>query len=167
MSISYNGIIGYGSGKVTLPSVDTWQNSMNILKDPPRSIQTRQYNNHIAMTSEITQMIQDSGDRVNEAIMVYPRGVNPMTDVSYDNYGNNGGQRKGNRASAGLVDGSSNSGKQAYLPYRIMQGGAFRPPTRDQRELLPLSRLPRVWTSSYTQPGFADFTKKLLTPCVN
>jgi hypothetical protein len=167
MSISYSGIIGHGSGKATLPSVDSWGNNMNILKDPPKSIQTRQYNNHILMTSEITQMIQDSGDRVNEAIMVYPRGVNPMVDVSYDNYGNNGGQRRGNKSAVGLVDNSSNSGKQSYLPYRIMQGGAFRPPARDQRELLPLSRLPRAWTSSYTQPGFADFSKKLQTPSPN
>jgi len=167
MSISYSGIIGYGSGKATLPSVDTWGTSMNILKDPPKSIHTRQNNNHILLTSEITQMIQDSGDRVNEAILVYPRGVNPMVDVSYDNYGNNGGQRRANITSAGLVDGSSNSGKQSYLPYRIMQGGAFRPPTRDQRELLPLSRLPRTSTSSYTQPGFADFSKKLQTPSDN
>jgi hypothetical protein len=109
-------------------------------------------------------MVQDSGDRVNEVIKVYPRGINPMVDVSYDNYGNNGGQRRGNKSSVGLVDGANNSGKQAYLPYRIMNGGAFRPPTRDQRELLPLSRLPRLWTSSYTQPGFADFSKKLLVP---
>jgi hypothetical protein len=167
MSISYSGIVGYGSGKATLPSVETWENSMNVLKDPPKSIQTKQYNNHILLTSEITQMIQDSGDRANEAILVYPRGVNPFVDVSYDNYGNNGGQRRGNKSAAGLVDGSTNSGKQSYLPYRIMQGGAFRPPARDQRELLPLSRLPRVWTSSFTQPGFADFTKKLQTPIDN
>jgi hypothetical protein len=164
MSISYSGIVGYGSGKATLPSVETWGNNMAILRNPPSSIQTKQYNNHILLTSEITQMIDDSGDRFNEAIMVYPRGVNSMVDVSYDNYGNNGGQRRGNKAAAGLVDGSSNSGKQAFLPYRIMQGGAFRPPARDQRELLPLSRLPRVWTSSYTQPGFADFSKKLQCP---
>jgi len=167
MSISYSGIIGHGSGKATLPSVDSWGNNMNILRDPPKSVQTRQYNNHILMTSEITQMIQDSGDRVNEAIIVYPRGVNQMVDVSYDNYVNKGGQRRGNKNSVGLVDNSTNSGKQSYLPYRIMQGGAFRPPTRDQRELLPLSRLPRAWTSSYTQPGFADFTKKLQTPSPN
>ena len=167
MSISYSSIVGHGSGKATLPSVDTWQNSMNILRDPPKSIQTKQRNDSILLTSEITQMIQDSGDRVNEAILVYPRGVNPMVDISYDNYGNNGGQRRGNKNAAGLVDGSTNSGKQSYLPYRIMQGGAFRPPARDQRELLPLSRLPRVWTSSYTQPGFADFTKKLRCPSEN
>ena len=93
MSISYSGIIGNGSGKVTLPSVDSWGTNMNILRDPPKSIQTRQHNNHILMTSEITQMIQDSGDRMNEAIQVYARGVNPMVDVSYDNYGNNRGRR--------------------------------------------------------------------------
>jgi len=162
--LSYSGIIGHGSGKTTLPSVDSWGTNMNILRDPPRSLQTKQTNPHISQTMEIVQMIQDSGDRSMENILVYPRGVNPMVDVSYDNYGNNGGQRRGNRASAGLVDGESNSGKQSFLPYRIMQGGAFRPPAYDQRELLPLSRLPRVWTSSYTKPGFADFTRKLMCP---
>ena len=28
---------------------------------------------------------------------------------------------------------------------------------------MPLSRMPRVWTSSFTQPGFADFSKKMKT----
>ena len=39
MSISYSGLSNYG--KATLPSVDTWGTNMNILKDPPKSIQTR------------------------------------------------------------------------------------------------------------------------------
>jgi hypothetical protein len=166
MSISYHGIIGFGSGKATLPSVESWGGNMNILRDPPASKFTRKIDK-VGATSEITQMIQDSGDRACEAINVYARGVNPMVAVDYGNYGNNGGQRRGNRSSAGMVDGSSNSGKQSYLPYRIMNHGAFRPPVRDQRENLPLSRLPRVWTSTFTQPGFTDFSKKAMMPSID
>lgn len=160
MSISYSGVVGFGSGKVTLPSVETWGANMNILRDPPKAIYTRKIDK-VGQTSEITQMIDYSGDRVCEAILPYARGVNPMVGVSYDNYGNNGGQKSGGVARMGL-DNSGSSGKNAYLPYRIMNGGAFRPPVKDQRDLLPLSRLPRVWTSSFTQPGFADFSKKAI-----
>jgi hypothetical protein len=32
-----------------------------------------------------------------------------------------------------------------------------------QEDLLPLSRLPRPWTSAYSQPGFADFSRKMRT----
>ena len=42
-----------------------------------------------------------------------------------------------------------------------MKDGAFRPPTRTQDQLLPLSRLPRVNTESFTQPGFVDYSKRL------
>lgn len=164
MSISYHGVIGHKS-RVTLPSVDTWGNNMNLLRDPPRSIQTRKIDK-VGETSEITQMIQESGDRACEAIMTYARGVNPMVSVSYNNYGNNGGQTIRSSIVGGATpsDGAARGSGQAYLPYRIMNGGAFRPPVRDQRDLLPLSRLPRVWTSSYTQPGFADFSKKAMCP---
>ena len=150
MSISYHGIVGYG--KATLPSVETWSTNMNILRDPPKSITTRKIDK-VGETSEITQMIQESGDRACEAIQVYARGVNPMVSVSYDNFGNNGGQK---------VYGHSGGSKQSFLPYRVMRDGAFRPPIKDQRELLPLSRLPRIWTSSFSQPGFTDFSKKVM-----
>ena len=150
MSISYHGVVGYG--KATLPSVETWSTNMNILRDPPKSITTRKIDK-VGETSEITQMIQESGDRACEAIQVYARGVNPMVSVSYDNFGNNGGQK---------VYGHPGGGKQSFLPYRVMRDGAFRPPIKDQREILPLSRLPRIWTSSFSQPGFADFSKKVL-----
>lgn len=160
MSISYSSIVGFGSGKATLPSVETWGSNMNILRDPPKSIYTRKIDK-VGETSEITQMIDDASDRACEAILVYARGVNPMVAVSYDNYGNNGGQKSGNVNQVGLnVNGGS--AKQSYLPYRIMDRGAFRPPVKDQRDILPLSRLPRVWTSSFSQPGFADFSKKAI-----
>lgn len=153
MSISYHGVVGHTS-KMTLPSVESWGDNMNILRDPPRSIQTRK-KDKVGETSEITQMIQESGNRACEAINVYARGVNPMVSVSYDNNGTNGGQRVNNKQV-----GNTNSGRQSFLPYRIMDKGAFRPPIRSQTDLFPLSRLPRVWTSSFTQPGFADFSKK-------
>ena len=60
MSISYHGIVGYG--KSTLPSVESWSTNMNILRDPPKSITTRKIDK-VGETSEITQMIQESGDR--------------------------------------------------------------------------------------------------------
>lgn len=150
MAISYSGVVGHTS-KVTLPSVSSWGTNMNILRDPPKSIQTRKIDK-VGQTSDITQMIQESGDRACENISTYARGVNPMVSVSYDNYGNNGGQRTLGNAT------------QAFLPYRIMNGGAFRPPARDQRELLPLSRQPRLATTCFSQPGFADFSKKAACP---
>lgn len=148
--ISYSGVVGHTS-KVTLPSVSSWGTNMNILRDPPKGIQTRKIDK-VGETSSITQMIQESGDRACEAIMTYARGVNPMVSVSYDNYGNSGGIS------------ALHTKKQAFLPYRIMDKGAFRPPARDQRELLPLSRLPRLATSCFSQPGFADFSKKAMCP---
>ena len=148
--LSYSGLINYGA--TTLPSVDSWGTNMNILRDPSRSITTRKIDK-VGETSSITEMIDDSGNRACEAIQVYSRGLNPSVSVSYSNYGNNGGQRSG-----GITVGGQT---QAVLPYTIANDGAFRPPVRRQEDLLPLSRMPRIWTSSFTQPGFADFSKKM------
>jgi hypothetical protein len=116
----------------------------------------------VSDTSSITQMIEESGDRACEAISVYARGVNPFVSVSYGNHGNNGGQRVNGFSSGG------NAGQQASLPYKIgggvLGGASFRPPIVPPQNLLPLSRLPRTNTSQFTQPGFADFTKKMLCP---
>jgi len=154
MSISYSGLVNHG--KLTLPSVDTWGTNMNILRDPPASITTRRVNK-VGDTSSITSMIDDSGNRACEAIQVYARGVNPFVSVDYGNQGNNGGQLSGG-ITAGVYP-----GRAAKLPYPIMRDGAFRPPVLLQGDLLPLSRLPRAWTSSFTQPGFADFSRKMRT----
>lgn len=154
--ISYKGVIGH-KAQMTLPSVETWSSNMNILRDPPKSIHTRKIDK-VGETSEITQMVQESGDRMTEAVSVYARGVNPMVGVSYSNYGNNGGQRTGTSGQ------QVNGGTQAFLPYRIMRDGAFRPPAWSARNLTPLSRMPRVWTSSFTQPGFTDYSKKAMCP---
>jgi hypothetical protein len=42
---------------------------------------------------------------------------------------------------------------QASLPYKVNRDGAFRPPILSPRELLPLSRLPRVNTHQQANPG--------------
>ena len=159
--LSYSGLVSYGA--TTLPSVESWGTNMNILRDPPKSIMTRRIDK-VGETSSITEMIDASGDRAAEAIMVYPRGVNTMVSVSYSNYGNNGGGGQ-----AGSLTGLSQSftslpgsNSQSFLPYRVMNGQSFRPPIQSPQDLMPLSRQPRVWTSQFTTPGFVDFSKKLI-----
>ena len=151
--VSYSGIRGFGSGKVTLPSSDKWGQNMDILKDPPKGIFTRRINK-ISDTSSLANTIDESGDRVCEMINVYARGVNPMVSVSYSNNG---------RVGSGNISNST----QAFLPYRIMDRGSFVPPIKTQEHLLPLSRLPRLFTSVNTQPGFSDYSKKLECPNTN
>jgi hypothetical protein len=139
--------------KVSLPSVESWGTNMNIMKDPPKSIHTRRIDK-VGENSDITKMVgEDSGDRACEAIRVYPRGINPAVGVSMDNYGMNGGQ---NPLSSAL----SVYGGQSYYPHRIMRDGVFRPPVLSQRELLPLSRLPRTQFSAVTNPSFISYAKR-------
>ena len=151
MSISYSALTNYG--KATLPSVDSWGTNLTILKDPPKSIHTRKINK-VGENNDITQMIEDSGNRTCEAITHYARGVNPMLSVSYSNYGNNGGQRSG-----GI---QINGGRNAKLPYNVMEGGVFRPPVQRPVDLLPLSRLPRNITKVNSNIEFIDYTKKAI-----
>ena len=150
--LSYSGLVNHG--KVNLPSVESWGTNMNILKDPPKSITTRR-KIKVGETSSITQMIEESDGRSSEAIQVYARGVNPFVSVSYDNVGNNGGRTYG-----GIIEGG---GRSAKLPHRIMQDGAFRPPILLQKDLLPLSRLPRTVSNAFSNAGFTDFSRKLRT----
>lgn len=146
MAFSYSALNNYG--KATLPSAEAWNTNMNILKDPPKSIHTRRIDK-VGENSQITQQIEDSGDRVAESIQEFARGVNPSVSVSYSN---NGMSSNGSLTSGGQTS--------AYLPYRIMRDGEFRPPVLPQEYLTPLSRQPRVWTSSYANPGFADYSRK-------
>lgn len=150
---------------ITLPSVEGGLGSLNILRDPPKSIQTR-YISKVSDTSKITEWIDGSGDRICEVIKPYARGVNPMVSVSYSNYGTNGGQM---RDKSGLVGIEQNpisiSNGQSYLPYRVNREGAFRPPIIPPEELLPLSRLPRITTQYQTNPGSKRVTFNKLTKC--
>ena len=140
--LSYSSLTN--SGKVTLPSVDSWGTNMNIIRDPPKSIMTRR-RDKVGENNDMLQMI-DNSDRSNEAIMRFSRGVNPSVSVSYSN---NGGslQNFGNQ--------------QARLPYSINKDGDFRPPVQAPQDLLPLSRMPRNITSAVSNPNMPHFGKEL------
>lgn len=148
MAFSYSGLTNYG--KSSLPSIESWNTNNNILRDPPRSITTRRIDK-VTDNSFFTQEIQDSSDRIAEMIMAYPRGVNPMVGVSYDN--SNGGIGRGQ---ALLY-----RGQQAKLPYRVMADGAFRPPILAPVDLLPLSRMPRNTTCVNPTIFKPDYSKKI------
>lgn len=146
----------------TLPSVESGFGTLNILRDPPKSVYTK-YNPKVGDTSQITEWVGDSGDRICESIKVYARGVNPMVSVDYGNNGSNGGQVRYRGGAMGIGQNPISSG-QSFLPYRVMREGAFRPPIIPPEELLPLSRLPRLPTTHQTNPGsersiFNDMTK--------
>ena len=140
--LSYSSLTN--SGKVTLPSVDSWGTNMNIIRDPSKSIMTRR-RDKVGENNDMLQMI-DNSDRSNEAIMRFSRGVNPSVSVSYSN---NGGslQNFGNQ--------------QARLPYSINKDGDFRPPVQAPQDLLPLSRMPRNITSAVSNPNMPHFGKEL------
>ena len=150
--ISYSGITNYG--KCTLPSVESWNTNMNILRDPPKSVTTRRIDK-VGETNSLNELADESGDRICEGISLYARGVNPCVSVDYSNNGNNGGQKSG-----GFFGNKIGVG-QSFLPYRIMKDGAFRPPILSPFDLLPLSRMPRVNTKAFSNPGFTDFSKTL------
>lgn len=141
--LSYSGLVNYG--KSTLPSVEAWNTNTNIVRDPPRAIMTRRIDK-VGDTSQIAATLADSDDRFCEAINYYARGINPMVTVSYGE-----GQTTAN---------TSNKG-QAFLPYRVIRDGAFRPPILRQEDLLPLSRLPRNWTTVDPRPFEIDYTKRI------
>lgn len=141
MALSYSGIVNYG--KVTLPSVEGWSTAVNVTRDPPRSITTRK-KERVGDTSAITATLAESDDRFCEAINYYARNVNPSVSVSYGEAGS-----KGSRA-------------EAFLPYRVIRDGAFRPPILSQSDLLPLSRLPRNWTTIDPNPSKINYTLRAL-----
>jgi hypothetical protein len=149
--LSYSGLTNYG--KVNLPSVSGWGTNMNILRDPPKSITTRRIDK-VGDTIMIDQEIQDAGGRIAESILPFPRGRNVMVGVSYDNYGANGG--------IGLGQMSLYKGQQAKMPYRVNREGAFRPPILTQKDLLPLSRLPRISMKVDPTPSKVDYSKKVI-----
>lgn len=146
---------------VTLPSVE----KVNILRDPPRSITTRRVDRE-QLTTRLNELIDGSGDRACETIRVYARGVNPMVSVEYSNVSNNAGSRisVGNNFVNGGLQNTSIPVRSASLPYKAFDNGAFRPPIRGPRDLLPLSRLPRAWFTTMAQPGYVDYSKTKYCP---
>ena len=146
--LSYSGLTSYG--KVGIPSVESWGSSMNIMKDPPKSIYTKR-KDKVGTTSHITQQIEDSGDRHNEAILKFARGINQFTDIEYSNNGSNIG-RDNKIVPGGVI--------QSKLRNRIMKDGDFRPPIIAPQDLLPLSRPRRPNSSMVTNIDNVDFTQK-------
>jgi hypothetical protein len=140
--LSYSSIVN--NGRVTLPSVDSWGGNLNIMRDPPKSVQTRRIDK-VGDNNEITKMIDDS-DRSSEAILRFARGVNPMVGVSFQNAGSS-------------TQGFNN--QQARLPYTINKDGDFHVPVRAPQDLLALSRLPRSVTSANSNPGLPHNLKEL------
>lgn len=138
--------------RVTLPSVEMWSTNMNILQDPPKSVYTRRIDK-VGDTQNTLMETDASGDRACEYIRVYARGVNPMVSVSYDNFSNNGGQNTVGKGS----DISFYQNRQVRYPYRVE---TLRPPMLRQEDLLPLSRLPRVWYHAETNPQFPEFRQQ-------
>lgn len=143
--ISYSGLTNYG--KANLPSIEGWGQTMNIVKDPPRSVMTR-YIEKVGQNNYMNDEIEESNDRAAEYINVYARGVNPSVNVSFGNYQNQ--SLTGNTKVT-----------QSYLPYRIMKDGAFRPPVMTKEELTPLSRQARPNTTVFTQAYFPNYTKTI------
>jgi hypothetical protein len=136
---------------LTLPSVEGAFTSLNILRDPPKSIHTR-YIEKVGVTNKILEQIDGASDRACEAILPFARGVNPMVNVNYQNNGTNGGQvryRYGSTTDNSVGVHTS----QASLPYKVMRDGAFRPPVLSPRELVALSRQPRLLTAQLSNPG--------------
>ena len=62
---------------ITLPSVEQWGTNANILRDPPKAIFTRRIDK-VGQNTDITELVDSSGDRACEGISLYARGVNPM-----------------------------------------------------------------------------------------
>jgi hypothetical protein len=140
---------------VTLPSVESWAINNNILKDPPKSITTRRIDK-VGQNQDLVYEVDGSGDRICEGINVYARGVNPFVAVSFDNFSNNGGK-------SGFITNQS-SRPQVSMPYKVMREGVFRPPVQNPRDLLPLSRQPRLLSEKYSNPGFINFAKSRFCP---
>ena len=138
---------------LTLPSVEAGLGSMNILRDPPKARYTY-YKPKVGDTNQVLDWNAESDSRVCESIKKYARGVNPMVSVSYSNVGNGGGglRMSGSARTGGRTNDQVrlNGNAQAYLPYRVMKDGAFRPPLRALDLEQPLSRLPRPPVSVFT-----------------
>lgn len=114
--------------RVTLPNVETF----NIVKSPPKGVFTRK-KDKIEDTNLLNEIIGDSmGSRVEEAINVYPRGINPMVNVNYQN------------AHGGVVTATQGSQIPASSPYKIMADGVFRPALETAWDRLPIRNMNKV-----------------------
>ncbi|CCV02411.1 hypothetical protein IIV31_039R [Armadillidium vulgare iridescent virus] len=139
--ISFSSITDRPKGN--LDDVSDWYITNTIIKDPPKGITTRRIIK-VGENNDILDAEDESTSR-NDAIRQFATNVNPMVAVDYNN--------------SGPTNGGIQSGTQAFLPYRIIKDGAFRPPILYQQDTLPLSRLPRNTTSVNTSAEWIDFSK--------
>jgi len=146
MPFSYSGL--RTKQKYTLPSNDNWGTNLNILKDPPKSLHLRRVKK---VGEGVTIDNNIVNDRINESILLYPRGINPSVAISFSNMSNNGGQLSGADGMGKSVFGKVTS--EAKLPYKVFDNEAFRPHIRRYEEKFPLSRQPVDLSGySYTAP---------------
>ena len=138
---------------LTLASVEAGLGSMNILRDPPKSLVVP-YRPRVGQTSQIADEIGGSGDRVCEGVLKYARGLNPFGPSG--NFTTNGGQVRYRSGSSEQNQGGVFGNRQSFLPYRVVREGAFRPPVLPPQDLLPLSRLPRSATAANSNPGSSE-----------
>ena len=160
MAIDYNAIIGKRA-KVTVPSSDGWMSSNSIFRDPPKSITTRRID-RVDADGSLNRLYANSGDRFAENISLYAFGVNPFVAVQYSNTQASGGYSASNNNYNPKNGNSVLAPWGGKLPYRIMDGGSFRPPQLRQEQLLPLSRQPRNFTSMGSNPQYVDYTKTVM-----
>jgi hypothetical protein len=102
----------------------------HIYRDPPKGIFTRKYEPvNVADTMYMYQADAIGGDptRINEGILMYARGQNPMVEVSYQNAG-------------GASTNSALGNSQVSNPYKVE---VVRPPLMPAESLVPLSA-PRI-----------------------
>ena len=137
------------SRKVTLPSVEDWGTNLNILKEPKKGIFTKK-KEKVGDTNKALLEAEKAYDRIEEVINVYPRGVNPMVDISYNNYGSNGSKTTSFK--------NLNTGTR--LPYKeeILR------PEIDLNANIPLSRIPYKSQTVKTNPSASKFINEMSLP---
>jgi hypothetical protein len=122
--------------KTDYDTIDDWYITNTIIKEPTKSIQTRRIIK-VGDNNDLLDVTDSSVDRVSDSILQFSRSVNPMVSVEYNN----------------------TNGQEAFLPYRVIKDGAFRPPLDFQYNKFPLSRLPRDVTSFQNYSCHTDFSK--------
>ena len=137
-------------GKVSLPSSGGWGTDMGIIRDPPRSYTTAKL---CKVGDNTAPDIEDAGDRIDEALTRYARGVNPFVDVQYS------GSYFGGKGVIG--NGNVPRPVEAYSSRPVLKDGVFRPPIVAPQSLeYGLSRMPRQFTSANSAFEKVDFSLK-------
>jgi len=133
--LSYSGL--RNKKHYSFGDIEEWNGNTSIEKAPHKSVMTR-HKIRVGEDNSLIEMVDDSGDRFQQYVNPYAKGVNQMVDVQYSNYGQTGKTQNSNGVIGGVA------GSSGKLPYTILDKGAFRPPILRQEDLLPWSRMPRL-----------------------